>query len=249
MKLKLTLTAFLLCLCLCAGAKDNIRRYDDSSRPVFAKKGTWSVGGTAAFSTHSNNNYSFLVIEGINSNGFSLSLTPEFCCFFTDNIAVGGKVGYSHYILNAESGAINFGNLSLGVDNFDIARQSLDLTAFARFFIPLGDARCISLYADCGLQGKFGRGKESEQHTGARVGTFQSVWKAGIIVNPGIMVYFPGNRIAVFASLGIAGFTYNRTNQIHNQVDVGARGSFSLSFMVNPTALSFGLNFFIDKKK
>lgn len=249
MKLKLTLTALLLCLGLCAGAKEDIQRYDDSMRPVFARKGTWSVGGTASFSTHSNNNYSFLVIDGINSNGFSLSVTPECCWFFTDNIAVGGKVGYSHYILNAESGAMNFGNLSIGVDNFDLARQSLDLTAFARIYIPLGDAKRISLYADCGLQGKFGRGKDSEKHTGAEVGTFSSFWKAGIIVNPGIMVYFPGNRIAAFASLGIAGFTYSRTNQIHNQVDDGARDSFSLSFMINPTALSFGLNFFIGNKK
>jgi len=247
---KLTLiVGLLLCLGLRAGAKGDIQRYDDSCRPVFAKKGTWSVGGTAAISAHSNNNFNFLVIEGINSNGFSLSLTPECCWFFTDNIAIGGKIGYSHYILNAESGGVNLGSISLGVDNFDIARQALNVTAFSRIFIPIGDAKRISLYADCGLEGIFGRGKDSEQHTGAVVGSYQSSWKAGIIVNPGVMAYFLDNRVAVFASLGIAGFTYSRTNQVHNQVAEGARDSFSLSFMINPTALSFGLNFFIPKKK
>lgn len=249
MKRWLLLVISLLSLDLSVGAKDEIKRYDDESRPVFAKKGTWSVGGTASVSGHSNSNYSFFVVEGINSNGFKLSVTPEFCWFLADNIAVGGKLGYSYNFLDAETGSVKVSTISLGVDNFYTARQTLNMMAYARFFIPIGDAKRISFYADAGLQGSYSRAKESEQHTGSVVGTYQDRWKLGIFVNPGIMAYVLDNRIAVFASLGIAGFGFSQTNQVHNQVSEGTRRSFTFNFLINPTVLSVGVNFFIDKKK
>jgi len=237
-----------LSLGISAVAREDIKRYDDANRPVFAGKGTWSVGGTASISAHNNSNFNFLIVEGINSNGLKISVTPEFCWFFKDNMAVGGKIGYSHYILNAESGSMKVNTLSLGVENYDIIKQSLNLAAFARFYIPIGESERVSLYADTGLQGVIGCGKESEQHTGAVVGTYQNQWKAGIFVNPGIMAYCFDKRIALFASLGIAGFNFSRTSQLHDQVDDGSRNSFSFNFTLNPVALNIGLNYFIGRK-
>lgn len=234
---------------ICASAKDEIQRYDESNRPVFAKKGTWSVGGTAGFSYHSNVNYSFFIIEGINSNGYKVSVAPEFCWFFKDNVAFGARIGYSQNMLDAESVEVKVSSFSIGVDNYARARQNLDAMAFARFFIPIGEAERIAFYTDVGLQGVFGRAKESEQHTGDIVGTYQDSFKAGIFANPGIMAYVFGNRMAIFASLGIAGVGINHVNQIHNQVSDGSRNSFSFNFCINPTALCLGLEFYIGKKK
>lgn len=247
MQKRLTLTVLLLCLALGAAAQEKIVRYDGTIHPVIAAKGAWIVGGTAAFTGHDNANYSFAVINDINSVGFRASVAPEFCYFLQDNLGVGAKVGYGRTMLNAASGSASFGSISLGVDGLYMISQDLSLTAFMRYYIPIADSERIALYVDAGLQGVWGHSKESDEHTGAVVGTWQDKWKAGVVVNPGIMAYVH-KRVAVFASLGMAGLCYGRISQVHNQVDEGSRGSFSLSYMLDLTSLNIGLDIYIGKK-
>ena len=41
---------------------------------LFVPKGQWVFGGTASYSTHTNDNYKFLVVEGIDSKGYTCLL-------------------------------------------------------------------------------------------------------------------------------------------------------------------------------
>ena len=65
------------------------RGYDLSSPAVFAPKGSWMAGGTASYSLHNNRNYSFAVLEGINTTD-----TSTFVDYSTDEstIALGEAV-------------------------------------------------------------------------------------------------------------------------------------------------------------
>ncbi len=247
MRLRLTLTLALLSLGTLAMAQEKIVRYDDSVHPVIAAKGSWIVGGTAGFTGHDNANYSFAVISGINSVGFHVSVAPEFCWFLQDNLGFGAKVSYGRSMLDAASGSLDFGSISLGVKDYYTISQDLGLTAFMRYYIPIADSERIAMYVDAGLQGVWGHSKESDEHTGAVVGTWQDKWKVGIVVNPGIMAYF-SKHVAVFASLGMAGLGYGKVSQVHNQVDAGHRGSFSMSYMLDLTSLNIGLDFYLGKR-
>ena len=40
----------------------------------FVPKGQWVFGGSVSYSTHNNNNYNFLIIEDIESNGGKISV-------------------------------------------------------------------------------------------------------------------------------------------------------------------------------
>ena len=52
-----------------AGAQHYDRGYDTAPSTPFVKKGSWMAGGTLRYSQHINDNYSFLVINGIDSKG------------------------------------------------------------------------------------------------------------------------------------------------------------------------------------
>lgn len=247
MKRLLLSISLVLGVCLSAAAQEKIVRYDGSARPVIAAKGSWIVGGSAAITAHNNSNYTFAVAEDINSVGFHVSAAPEFCWFLRDNLGFGLKVGYGRSMLDAASGSVSFGDIGLGVTGYYSVSQNLSFTAFMRYFIPIGDSDRIALFADAGLQGVWGHSKFSDEHTGAVVGTWQDKWKAGIVVNPGIIA-FVRPQVAIFAGLGIAGVGYGRVAQVHNQVGEGSRGSFSVSYMLDLTALNVGIDIYLGKR-
>lgn len=241
------MTAILLCTGLGAGAKQPVVRYDELSRPVVAAKGQWMVGGTAAYSAHENKDYSLAVISAINSVGFNVSAAPEFCWFFKDNLGVGGKLSYGRTMLSVAGGSAEFGSVSIGVKDYYTVSQDVRFTAFIRYYIPVGDSRRIAFHVDAGLQGLAGHGKQTDEHTGAVVGTWQSRWKAGLVVNPGITAFF-GKRTAIFASVGMAGISYGSNTQLHNQVAEGKASSLSASYLLDLTSLSVGIDFLIGKR-
>ena len=42
----------------------------------FVPRGQWIFGASASYSTHTNKDYTFLVIEDINSDGYTFKVTP-----------------------------------------------------------------------------------------------------------------------------------------------------------------------------
>lgn len=244
---KITVAAALFCMaCIPAAAGQKMNRYDDN-RPVIAAKGSWLIGGTAAYTAHSNEDYSFAVVQDINSVGFNANLAPEVCWFVSDNLGVGVKMSYGRYMLDAATGSAEFGTISIGVDDYYTVRQAMSAAAFLRYYIPIGDSSRFAMFADAGLVAKWGHRKDSEQHTGAEVGTWQNDWKGGLVVNPGLMAYL-SKRMSMFASVGMAGLTYGKASQVHNQVDEGSRGAFAFSYMLDLTALNIGLDFHFGKR-
>ena len=61
----------------------------------FVPKGQWVFGGSVSYSTHTNNNYSFLIIEDIQSNGYQFKVTPLVGYAYSRNSLVGVRFGYS----------------------------------------------------------------------------------------------------------------------------------------------------------
>lgn len=89
----LTLTILFTSLVASATAQ----RYDrgfERNPSTFIEKGTWMVGGTVAYSTHRNDNYRFIIVDDINSNGYRLAFSPVFCYMVRDNMGVGMRFSY-----------------------------------------------------------------------------------------------------------------------------------------------------------
>lgn len=58
---------------------------------TFIPKGQWMVGSTFSYSEHEDDNYKFLVLEKIESTGYTFKVSPFFGYFIRDNVALGGR--------------------------------------------------------------------------------------------------------------------------------------------------------------
>ena len=76
---------------------------------LFVPKGQWIFGGTASYSTHTNKGYQFLVIEGINSKGYTFRVSPMIAYALRDNMAIGGRFIYSRSLLKLDKADLNLG--------------------------------------------------------------------------------------------------------------------------------------------
>lgn len=249
--MKRLLSATILMLLLCPGisaqTKQKIQRYDDASRPVVGAKGDWMVGGTASFTGHSNEDFSLAVVQGINSVGFHAAVAPEFCRFVEDNLGLGVKVSYGRSMFDLADASAGFGTVSLNVKDYITISQEASLTVFFRYIIPIGESNRFAMYADAGFKAAMGHGKDTDEHTGTVVGTWRKSWNGGLVVNPGLMA-FVTDRMALFASVGMASLTVGRTGQVHNQVKEGTRKTSNFSYMMDLTAIGVGMDFYIGKK-
>lgn len=247
MKIYTILSVLLLWGTTVQAATPAVERYDDSARPLIAAKGSWSFGGNAAFYSHSNSNYSFPAVEGVNSVGFRVSASPQFCRFFRDNLGAGIKATYGRSMLSVGKANASVGSLSLGLKDYNTVRQDVSITAFFRYFIPLGDSQRISLHVDAGLQGRTGQAKTSEEHTGAVRGSWLSNWNAALVADPGITVFL-GSKTAIWASVGFVEISRNSRTESHNQVSEGAISSFTASLLPDLGGLSIGIDFYPGRK-
>ncbi len=243
----LTVILMLFCLAWEVGAEQLMVRYDGSARPVMAAKGQWMLGGNAAYSGHENQDYTFAFANDIHSVGFKLSAAPEFCWFFKDNLGIGGKLSYGRTMLSLAEGSAEFGNVSIGIQDYYTVSQNTSFMAFIRYYIPIGYSRRLAFHVDAGLQGLYGQGKQTDEHSGAVVGTWQSRWKAALVCHPGLTAFL-SDRTALFASVGIAGLSYGDRTQIHNQVAHGSASSFSVSYLLDLTSPNIGIDFMLGKK-
>lgn len=205
-------------------------------------KGQWIFGGTASYSTHSNESYSFLVIEGIESEGYTFKISPLVAYAPRANMAVGARVIYSRSLLKVDNGEINVGDINLGMDYFYALQHSYEVAAVWRQFIPLGQSKRFALFTECQLS--MG-GKQAKFAEGAPVkGTYQTGYSVSLGLNPGI-VAFASDNVAFEVNIGVLGFNYSSLKQVHNQVTTGRRSTSFMNFKVNLLSIGVGMAFYL----
>ena len=74
---------------------------------VFVPKGQWIAGSSVSYSEHTENNYDFLVVEKINSDGYSFKLSPMFAYALKDNMALGGRFKYGRTLVRMDETQLN----------------------------------------------------------------------------------------------------------------------------------------------
>lgn len=204
--------------------------------------GQWIFGGTASYSTHSNDSYSFLVIEGIESKGYTFKISPLIAYAVRNNMAVGGRFIYSRSLLKIEDAKISMEDINLSVDYYYALKHSYEVAAMWRQYIPLGNSKRFGLFTEFqlaigGTQAKFAEGFPVK-------GTFEKGYTISLGLNPGI-VAFATNNVAFEVNIGVLGFNYSNTRQVHNQVTVGNRSSSYMNFKVNIFSIGVGMAFYM----
>lgn len=213
---------------------------------LFVPKGQWIFGGTASYSTHTNQGYQFLIVEGINSKGYTFRVSPLIAYAFRDNMALGGRFIYSRTLLKLDKAELHIGDEESGTNiearDFYSLRQSYTAAAIWRQYIPLGRNKRFALFNEMqlsagGTQARFANDSPVK-------GTYETGYTVSLGISPGI-VAFATNNMAVEVNVGVMGITYSHTKQVHNQVTVGKRNTSMMNFKVNIFSIGLGMAFYL----
>lgn len=213
---------------------------------VVVERGQWVMGINASFSTHTNKDYTLVVIEGINSAGHTVKVSPMLSYAFRDNMVVGGRFGYSRTFLKVDGGGISLGDDDTGVDIkvdfYYSLKHAYEGIIFWRQYIPFGESKRFALFNEVqlgigGSQAKFAADSPVR-------GTYETGFSLGLSLTPGL-VAFVTNDIAFELNVGVLGLTYNNVKQVHNQVSVGRRSTSMMNFKVNLFSIGLGMAFYL----
>lgn len=210
-------------------------------RTSFVAKKQWIVGGSVSYSAHSNDNYSFLIVEDIKSKGYSVKVTPMIGYAYAKNAMVGIRFGYSRALTNLDAASLSITSL----DNafYYSLKHTYDAELMWRRYIPLGDRnKRFALFAEVdlafgGSQAKFAAGQPLS-------GTYARSFNIGLGVNPGVAAFLT-NNFALEVNVGVFGFNYSKTRQVHNQVTVGDISGSQFNFKVNIFSIGLGASFYL----
>lgn len=213
---------------------------------VFVPKGQWIFGGTASYSTHDNNQYKLLLLEDINSTGYTVKVSPMVAYAVADNMAVGGRFNYDRTFMRIDSASLSFGDEETGThistDFYYALKHSYSAGAIWRQYIPLGANRRFALFNEVQLSMGASRSKFA---TDSPVrGTFSKSFDMGLSINPGVIA-FATNVMAVEVNVGVMGLQFSHTKQVHNQVATGKSNASFMNFSVNLFSIGLGVSFYM----
>ena len=226
-----------------AEAQHYDRGYEAVPSSPFISKGTWSIGGTAKYSQHLNDDYNLLVISDINSEGYNLSVNPKVMYAIKDNMAVGLKFSYGRSMLDLASADLGVATIEMNAADCYQIQHKYSAYGVFRSYIPFGNSKRVAMFADLHLGGSFKQGKAFNAGGEYIGGTYNEAYSIQLGVDPGFIAFLT-DRLAVELNVGVFGVNYSWQNQIHNQVEHGRSQSASAGFMVNLLSLGVGVSYY-----
>ena len=243
MRKTIIISVMLFLGAICAEAQHYDRGYETVPSSPFVEKGTWLLGGTVRYSQHINDNYSLLVINGINSNGYRVSANPKLMYMFKDNMGAGIRFSYDRSMLDLESADLSISEITMNAKDCYQIQHKYSAYAVYRAYIPFGNSKRVAMFADLLFGGSYMQGKTFNAGGEYVVGTYGQKYALELAVEPGL-VAFLSERLAVELNVGIFGVRYGWNDQLRNQVIGGHSDSTSAGFMVNLLSLGVGLSYY-----
>ena len=213
---------------------------------IFVAKGSWIGGISASYSHHINDNYSFAIIDGIMSEGYTLRASAMGAYALRNNMAIGIRGTYNRSNLTINSANLKFGDDETGteisINRYKVVRHSYSAAAIWRQYIPLGRSKRFAIFNEMslgagGTQAIFAADQPVK-------GTYEEGYTISLGVSPGLIA-FATNDIAIEVNVGVMGITFNDVKQVHNQIYDGKRRSSSMNFNVNLLSIGVGVSFYL----
>ena len=220
-----------------------------STDASFVPRGQWIFGGTASYSTHTNKDYKFLIVDNIDSEGYTVGVSPMIAYAIRKNMAIGVRFGYDRTLLSLDNASVSFSGTDINVDYFHRIKHAYTGTIFWRPYIPLGHSNRFAVFAEVQLSFSGGQTRvvaENGVVDGMQnyVGTYSKSFGASIALQPGI-VAFVTNNTALELSVGVFGIGIDRVKQLKNQVEEGEYMSSDMNFKINFLSIGFGVSFYL----
>lgn len=212
---------------------------------TFIPKGQWMCGASFSYSEHTDDNFKWLVVDDINSVGYTFKVSPIVSYFIRDNVAIGGRLAYSR-------SSTDLGNLSLDLGddlNFDLSdykdkSHTVSGAFFIRTYLNLGDSKRFGLFSEGRMTYGYGQSKVEDGTGDDLKGTHQVKQNLNFGLAPGITCFI-NDYTAVEAAVDVLGLDFKWYDQKTNQVEKGKRTSSGANFQINLLSISLGITFYL----
>ena len=213
---------------------------------TFVPRGQWIFGGTVSYSTHTNEDYTFVILENIDSDGYTFKVSPMIGYAVRNNMALGVRFNYGRTLLTVDSGEFNMGDEESGThitaDYYYSLKHAYSVSAVWRQYIPLGRNKRFALFNEMSLS-VGGHQSKFAADTPLR-GTYETGYQVSLGVSPGLIA-FATNTLAVEINVGVMGISYNSSHQVQNRVATADVKSSFMNFKVNLLSIGLGVSFYL----
>ncbi|GEM_PF-4936096 len=194
-------------------------------------EGDLSVGGLFSYFKSSSKEENISQLETLSTN---FSIMPVFNFFLTDNIAIGGGIGYNYDFVETEED-YNIWPTPPGITKVVVeeTRKFFSFNPFVRYY-PGQDAAGVFIETGAGLGLGDSREKYELGNNIIRDREF-NIFKWNIAVSPGFY-YFANENFSFEAKMGFLGFSRyieEEEDDQYSETDYG--------IILNPANVSFGI--------
>lgn len=233
----------LLVVALSVTAQQQFKRNLESVD--FVPKGQWMTGVSVSYSQTNLDNYQFLIAEELEGDVYSFKVTPTLLYAFKENMAVGGKFGYSRSRSNLDNASIKIDSeTDYTAENMYMISQEYSAMGVYRYYFSIGRSKRFGMFGEAQLEVGLGQSKLREGVGRDVVGSFSDNVSLNLGLAPGL-VMFLNNYSAIEVNVGVLGLSYNHTKQITNQVHIANYSSAGANFKINLFSISFGMLFYL----
>lgn len=238
----------LLILCVVAGAfravaQESFER--DIESVVFVPKGQWITGLSVNYSQSTQNDYQFLIFEGISGDTYSFKVSPMLLFAFKNDMAAGGRFTYSRSLTKLEEADIVLDSeTDYAVENLYRLSHNYSVSGLMRNYFSIGRSKRFGFFNELQLTLGGGQSKLMVGKSTDLTGNYERNFTLDVGVVPGMCIFL-SNYSAMEVSVGVLGFKYTDTKTTTDQIYVSRRNSKSANFRLNLFSISFGASFYL----
>lgn len=201
------------------------------------------MGGSLRYAQHINDNHDIMVISNVNSTGYNVSVNPKVMYMIKDNMGLGMRFSYDRSMLDLTSAELAIAGIEMNASDCYQINHKFSAYGLCRAYVPFGEIKRFSLFADVMLGGSYKQGKAFNAGAEYVAGTYEQAYSLDLAVNPGVMAFLT-HRLALEMNVGIFGVSYSWKEQVRNQVVGGSSDLTSAGFMINFLSLGIGLSYY-----
>lgn len=211
----------------------------------FIPKGQWITGVNVSYTQSDYDNYKFLIIENLGGDTYSFKVSPMLMYCFKDNLAAGGRFAYtrSRTRLNSAEVVVD-SETSYEPGTLYSLSHSYYGTASFRNYISLGRSMRFGFFNEVQLQLGGGQSKIVNGEDEDLTGTYSRHFSLDVGLTPGLIMFL-NNYSAIEVSVGVLGFSYDKTHAVTDQIYVAEYVRKHANFKINLFSISFGVAFYL----
>lgn len=251
---------FMLCAGLSVWAADQHTESEPFDRGIgkanslFIPKGTVGGGLSVSYSSYQLGNgiddagykMFFSLLDNVHGSLQSFGLAPYVSYFIKDNLSLGLRFDYDKSGYSLDALDLSLGDLmTLNVSDMNYLKQAYSGSVTLRNYMPIADSKRFAMFAELRATGSYAQSQSYKVQDGKKYGTYQDIYKGSLSVVPGLCC-FVTNEAALEVSVGVLGFTHQKTVQTTNQVEVSQMTQNNASFKINLFSINMGVSIYFQ---